>query len=450
MLDLDQFKTSQLHEPATLEKVKKEVADIVFYQDIDRALVLVEQIELKLGIQLDDEKISATQDEYLGFLKILRFLSLPVLPEEEIKNLLQRHLADVLDVENFDIVERLERKFLVLPWDYRDQVKKDFQQALHNNSQRLTGKKIGAEGREAPPTIANWLKNFVRNFGTEKVDKLKKVQYLTSDPNVSALNGREKAKVTNLLNLYISLKISSLSPEGTDSFITYIDEDGRIKSLENGRIVDLGISTAPGAEKAGVPVKRELPSRLDIPKTAAPLDPLELLKQKYLTYRRQREKVLKQEDEILVKTQGEAEDIKKELATASRQNEKVRVIACLKILARQKKLINSLKENPAWFEEVINYIASKYGRQYKPEEVTAALSNLKMNSTTPAAVSEFLQYLLREKLKMNGNDSALIGVEVGQLLGKQFQGIAYGNQETGNFEWTENIIKDQKLISEAE
>jgi len=450
MLDLDQFKTSQLHEPTTLEKVKKEVDDIVFYQDIDRALVLAEQIELKLGIQLDDENISTSQDGYPGVLKILRFLSLPVLSEEEIKSLLQHHLADVLDVKNFDIVERLKRKFLVLPWDYRDQIKKDILQVLHNNSERLTSSKIRVEEREAPPTIANWLKNFIRNFGSDKVDKLKKAQYLTNDPNVVALNREEKNKITNLLNLYDSLKISSLTPEGTDPFITYI-EDGRIKSLENGRIIDLGISITPeGEEKGGSLQKKGLPRKLDIPRATPPADPLEFLKQKYSTYRRQRERVLKLEDEILVKTQGNAENIKKELAVASRNDEKNKVIACVKIMARQKALITALGDNPAWFEAVSGYIISKYGQQYNPEDVTAALSNLKMDLTAPAALSEFLQYLLKDKLKMSENDSALVGVEIGQLLGDQYQGLAYGNEETGSFEWTKNKIEDQRLVSDVD
>jgi hypothetical protein len=160
--------------------------------------------------------------------------------------------------------------------------------------------------------------------------------------------------------------------------------------------------------------------------------------------------VLELEDGILVRTQGEVEQIKKELAVASRNDEKNKVIACVKIMARQKALITALRDNPAWLEAVSGYIVSKYGQQYNPEDVTAALSNIKMDLTAPAALSEFLQYLLKDKLKMGENDSALVGVEIGQLLGDQYQGLAYGSQETGSFEWTKNKIEDQRLVSEVE
>ena len=77
-----------------------------------------------------------------------------------------------------------------------------------------------------------------------------------------------------------------------------------------------------------------------------------------------------------------------------------------------------------------------------------AVANLKMEAKNPAAISELLQYILKEKLKLNENDSALIGVEIGQLLGEAYQSLAYGNQVTGSFEWSQNKIVDKKLVSE--
>ena len=77
-----------------------------------------------------------------------------------------------------------------------------------------------------------------------------------------------------------------------------------------------------------------------------------------------------------------------------------------------------------------------------------ALGDLKINSETSAAISEFLQYLLREKLRLDENTSALIGVEIGQLMGGEYQGVAYGNPDNGNFEWEKNKIENGCLVSE--
>ena len=80
--------------------------------------------------------------------------------------------------------------------------------------------------------------------------------------------------------------------------------------------------------------------------------------------------------------------------------------------------------------------------------VADAISNMKLDPVDPAALSEFLQYLLKERLNMSENGSALVGVEIGQILKESYQGIAYGNQVAGIFEWTKIKIENQRFIME--
>jgi len=138
------------------------------------------------------------------------------------------------------------------------------------------------------------------------------------------------------------------------------------------------------------------------------------------------------------------------LSAASRNNDAPRVIACLKVFARQGALAKALRSSPAWIEAVGTYFQKQYGGLYSEQEVSRATSALRSDPTTPAALSEFLQYILKEKLRMSENDSALVGVEVSQLMGGQYQSITFGNQATGSFEWAQGEIKNNELVLKSD
>ena len=200
----------------------------------------------------------------------------------------------------------------------------------------------------------------------------------------------------------------------------------------------LPAATTPPSQKI-----KEPPSEDTKAKTAG--GPLLLLKQKYQSYLNQRQHIMDLEIDLALKTQGDTAQIINKLMKASDNRDGDQLIACLLILARQKTMVTALRESTGW----TGYVQEKYSKLYNTQVVADAISNLKLDPVDPAALSEFLQYFLKERLKMSENDSALVGVEIGQILKDKYQGIAYGNQVAGIFEWTKIKIENQRFIIEG-
>jgi hypothetical protein len=355
---------------------------------------------------------------------------------EAIKEIFTSHILETLEAG--DDVRESYNEMLFNNFETEHLIsQEELVKELLNNQEHVTKDSIHIGTVSQPPTIANWLKDYIAQNGAllESFDAMTLSKYMSGSQNMQRLPQDQKNIILHILQLFRNLKFyPDCMPENI--------YDWEIFPLEQ-KAVSSKVRTAIGLESAQ-PSVAPIPSNVVRP--AKP--PMELLKEKYQLYRRERSSILELEDQILVKTKGEPEAVKKELATAARTNDAKRVIACLRMLAAEKVLITSLQDNPSWFLAVSEYIQKKYASNYKSDDIAYAISNMKINPTTPAAISEFLQYMLRDKLGLSENDSALTGVELGQLLGGAFQGLAYGNQENGNFEWNKNKIVDRKLINE--
>jgi len=91
----------------------------------------------------------------------------------------------------------------------QDDLSKDFLA----NQERLTNGHLELEGREVAPTIANWIKDFIKLNGSEMFDDLVLAQYLSTSPNAKKLNLEEKNLVRRVLKLYKNLNFFPESME---------------------------------------------------------------------------------------------------------------------------------------------------------------------------------------------------------------------------------------------
>lgn len=85
--------------------------------------------------------------------------------------------------------------------------KKDLENAIFANQEKLTGKDFVLEGKRQMPTIANWLKDFIKKNGSGAVDNLALSQYVAASENAKKLDNNEKKLLHKLLLLYRNLKI---------------------------------------------------------------------------------------------------------------------------------------------------------------------------------------------------------------------------------------------------
>lgn len=428
MIDIQTLSIKDLSKKETLAEIKALVSEYIENNNVDEARDLLVVLQKLLAEKEEFSEDQPDYKQYKNMVVLLKLIVLYTLPEKDVAILLKNSLLLAIQ-NNIDMADKLDI-FLYLHKDNLTgyQSRRSFITAMVENTEKVGEAPLQKESSSItiPPLVGNWLKNFFGSYPSGKeLARLEEVEYVNNNVNAKKLSQPDKDLLLKILRVYDHIRFPRLARAA-------VRETGPVKA----RTVS--------------PVAREKPTAPAVePAAGLPADPIALLKQKYQVYRQQREPVLQLEDKILVKTEGDLEAIKKELATASRNNDRNGVVACVKILARQKALASSLKESQSWWQAVADYIEKKYTEQYEPKEIKQAISNLKLEPTTPAILSEFLQYLLKEKLRLSENDSALVGVEIGQLLGGVYQSLAYGNSETGNFEWIKNKIENNKLVSEV-
>ena len=128
-------------------------------------------------------------------------------PEEEkstVLELFSQDLVDILKVEAPGAARNLSGAIISL-LSNDDKFKLDIDNALLENKLLLTRDKLIIDGKELAPTIANWLKDFIKKNGSETFNEVVLAQYLGASPNASRLSPPEKELLGRLLKLYRNL-----------------------------------------------------------------------------------------------------------------------------------------------------------------------------------------------------------------------------------------------------
>lgn len=116
----------------------------------------------------------------------------------------RQDLVEILKAETPEAIKSLNGAVIYLLLNV-DIFKTEISNALFENKLILTKNRINLDGKEAVPTIANWLKDFIRINGSEIFNEVVLAQYLGSSSNASRLGQEEKKTVGKLLKLYRNL-----------------------------------------------------------------------------------------------------------------------------------------------------------------------------------------------------------------------------------------------------
>lgn len=181
---------------------------------------------------------------------------------------------------------------------------------LLENQEVIIPGHIIAEDREVAPTIANWLKDFIKINGSEMFDELKMAEYLSSSPNTKKLNTEEKDLLRKLLRLYRNLVFfpESMGNNPVEDWqiipVDKVEEDKKINKsnsfqdvLSNEKQAAVQEQTSSGAIASGnLRAQKQVEKKIE----SAPLNELEMILTQYapdsLEY-----KAVKQEIERLKK-----------------------------------------------------------------------------------------------------------------------------------------------------
>ncbi len=111
------------------------------------------------------------------------------------------------DVRNFNIAS-------FAAFNENDMLEEKVIEALYNNQELISKKKIIIEDKEKKATVANFLRDFIKTHGSDMPDNLVLANYLNSSKNASKLNEVEKNILNRVLKTYRNLVFFPESMEG--------------------------------------------------------------------------------------------------------------------------------------------------------------------------------------------------------------------------------------------
>ncbi len=155
--------------------------------------------------------------------------------------------------------------------------------SLYSNPDELTSGRILLEDREVTPSIANWLKDFLKIQGSEMFDDLALAQYLSTSANAKKLNSAEKDLLRKLLKLYRNLSFFPESMENApfdDWQIIPVAQDILSEKKSTPKIRPAALKAEP--KRAQTPDKIENKADNKTDKAVNPLSELQAALSKYV------------------------------------------------------------------------------------------------------------------------------------------------------------------------
>jgi hypothetical protein len=247
-------------------KYAAEVGEIIKFNQEKRAARGVKIIKNFLAGQHYE---AANPELYAAYNKLiakLKWVALLFYNEDEIADLFRNNLAEMLEIEGYDLEEKFKVVLLakLIVYEERDKYKEKIRSILNKSQVLLTSKKLT---NNEVPTAENWIKAYVAEMGLSPAESLKFQNFFLTNASVIVLPRAEAEKLKFFFSFYERLKLSSLTVAGVEEEIAFpLDEvnigyirDGKIEkegtlSPEDQRIFDaiVGVETVKAAEQVRV------------------------------------------------------------------------------------------------------------------------------------------------------------------------------------------------------
>ncbi|PJE76284.1 hypothetical protein COV04_00170 [Candidatus Uhrbacteria bacterium CG10_big_fil_rev_8_21_14_0_10_48_11] len=471
-----------LNDPSLLRKMQGHfVSDVLKFNAVEEAQWLIKNIKPALEEKgINNLLPLALIDGYKELVTRASWLALSSLSEEEIIRLFATYFSFALDMSaNLDVWEQL-RAILIIryPHDERDAFKAKLRYALEENQETITSNKLIIQEKEVLPTVANWLRDYVRHVDAQPAESIKQIEYLSSSINTKKISAQEKEKLHFLLHLYERLKRSTFSVDGLEEPLsTNIDgkevtvKDGQVQQVdprverlinqfkkiglitpedeqppsgpndENDEWVDL--RKAPlGSEVAG-----QEENKIDTEHVHARTSTV--LKQSTL---HQKERSALAAEEKATSSLFESAEVRKEirrirnnqintkqlydtLLTAFNVSRQAPVAAVLYALAEQGKLESFIFAD----QRFKNLLAARYRKLEK----ATMLRQLQEGLNYPEHLRNFLRMLLEDHMHMQISEAAHLAAELTALARKKDSAtpyLAYFDEATQSYQWMDTTL----------
>lgn len=115
--------------------------------------------------------------------------------------------ADPVKVQDFNIA-------IFQTFNEEDGLEDKVESLLYNNQEKLSEHHIILDGHPASPSIANWLKDFIKKYGSDIFNEVTLAEYLSQSPNIKQVKPEERELVRKVLKLYRNLVFFPESMDG--------------------------------------------------------------------------------------------------------------------------------------------------------------------------------------------------------------------------------------------
>jgi len=462
---VEKLKSNDLFKKNNIEKILSFGRALLFELRYRDAYQLADLLEKKLNHSIKMGEITEIDEEYLKLISKLKTLALNFCTEKEIIDIFENKIVYTLDDINIDILERLKAKLFETFVEERDDLRFRLRRALADNKQILTSHGLIIDEKQVSGTVSNWISDYIKAKGAKILSKIEKADYFTNSKNVKKLEPVEKKKVKQILDIYEFLKHSSITLEGLEYDVLFTDDNGRLKMLSQGEIVDFEIfkEGGLGQKKEMLEEKqkrsnrlekeklRSLPSNQKIkstptmqtkPVATAILKEESEITPKYSSLSQQvksayagepkfEAEITKEEQNISQKVQNNVKILRDEFFKAVQLRNKARTIAAFRQLAKLNDLENFLAEDEKLQKFLTLTWTNKFGKQFSLE--------FERNPRQIKFVKAFIRYILEERLEILESDSARVAVKISNILKQQgqdkYQKMAYFDMKEKRFKY---------------
>ncbi len=215
------------------QDLQDQIEDVLQNQSPKEALKLLQRLTEMENAGSFDDQLKEQQQR-------LRVVAMSLLPMSKLLAIFQGKLEAVLE---FNVNERLKTRFVSMPAEEQDDLKKQIYETLRANNLRFVAGDVKSSGQ--------WVRAY-RESG-QSVDT-----FVKQSKDFNKLSIEDQLKVQRLLRSIDLLTTSSASPEGMQDELVVRDESGHFKVLRSGELFDLGFDAGgDGQAKATEPIQAQ-------------------------------------------------------------------------------------------------------------------------------------------------------------------------------------------------
>lgn len=193
---------------------------------------------------------------------------------EYVLELLSGSIIDILKAKSFSASSALNSGFIYLLFN-SEGFKEEAGRTILSSRELISKKNISVEGREIVPSIANWIKDFIKINGSDMFSEITLAQYLDVSLNASKLSPADKSLLSGVLHLYRNItffpeSMEGLLPEKWQIFPFEMPEDNLLKKVKNvnkdvkKEAPKVEIDSTIKQEESGLPAEKEFLSSISM------------------------------------------------------------------------------------------------------------------------------------------------------------------------------------------